>query len=87
MDASLIEQVKLKYVDLIKDPGIGHGSSVAATIGRDFIGFNVLDIPLLDHCPLAVSTVKRRLPNSSRKRLCQSFGCRIIYRRRQLPLT
>jgi hypothetical protein len=30
MDASLIEQIKLKYVDLIKDPGIGHVSSVAS---------------------------------------------------------
>ena len=38
MDASLIKQIKLKYVDLIKEPGIGHVSSVAPTIGRDFIG-------------------------------------------------
>ncbi len=49
MDESLIARTKSYFADLIHGPHIGHVSGGAPTEGRDFIAFDVLDMPLSEN--------------------------------------
>ncbi len=49
MDEGLIARTKKYFAALINGPRIGHLSGVAPTAGRDYMAFNVLDMPLSDN--------------------------------------
>lgn len=48
MDQALIAQTRAYFHDLIEGPYIGHMTGHAPTEGRDFVPFDVLDLPLSD---------------------------------------
>ncbi len=49
IDESLVAETKQHFKDLISGPHIGHTSGFAPTTNRDFIPFDVLDLPLSDN--------------------------------------
>ena len=49
MDENLIARTKSYFANLIGGPGIGHLSGVVPTAGRDFMAFDVLDMPLSEN--------------------------------------
>ncbi len=48
MAPELIAQTKRYFANLIQGPCIGHLKGLAPTAGRDFLSFDVLDLPLSD---------------------------------------
>lgn len=48
MDESLVERSRRYFETLRSGPHIGHTTGVAPTVGRDFIAFDVLDLPLAE---------------------------------------